>query len=74
MDNVLVEHILQEFVTIWSGWQCDKAAMMRIREGCREGQDRAVKVVTTEINLPFLAYDQSSGPKNLNIAAYKGEA
>ncbi|MDQ3882000.1 MAG: Hsp70 family protein, partial [Thermoproteota archaeon] len=66
MDNALVEHILQEFRK-QSGLdvRSDKAAMMRIREAAEKAKIELSNVVTTEINLPFLAYDPSSGPKNL---------
>ena len=39
--------------------------MMRIREAAEKAKIELSNVVTTEINLPFLAYDSSSGPKNL---------
>jgi molecular chaperone DnaK len=66
MDNALVEYILQEFRK-QSGLDVrnDKAAMMRIREAAEKAKIELSNVVTTEINLPFLAYDPSSGPKNL---------
>jgi molecular chaperone DnaK len=66
MDNALVEYIVQEFRN-QSGLDVrnDKAAMMRIREAAEKAKIELSNVVTTEINLPFLAYDSSSGPKNL---------
>jgi molecular chaperone DnaK len=66
MDNALVEYIIQEFRK-QSGLdvKSDKAAMMRIREAAEKAKIELSNVVTTEVNLPFLAYDQSSGPKNL---------
>lgn len=66
MDNALVEYIVQEFRK-QSGLdvKSDKAAMMRIREAAEKAKIELSNVVTTEVNLPFLAYDQSSGPKNL---------
>jgi molecular chaperone DnaK len=66
MDNTLVEFIVQEFRK-QSGLDVrgDKAAMMRIREAAEKAKIELSNVVTTEINLPFLAYDQQSGPKNL---------
>jgi molecular chaperone DnaK len=41
--------------------------MMRIREAAEKAKIELSNVVNSEINLPFLAYDQSSGPKNLVI-------
>src|SRR6266487_5104167 len=66
MDNTLVEYILQEFKK-QSGLDIknDKAALMRVREAAEKAKIELSNVVTTEINLPFLAYDPSSGPKNL---------
>jgi molecular chaperone DnaK len=66
MDNTLVEYIMQEFRK-QSGLDVrnDKAAMMRIREAAEKAKIELSNVVQTEINLPFLAYDPSSGPKNL---------
>jgi molecular chaperone DnaK len=66
MDNTLVEHVVQEFRK-QSGLDVrnDKAAMMRVREAAEKAKIELSSVVTTEINLPFLAYDQQSGPKNL---------
>jgi molecular chaperone DnaK len=68
MDNTLVEFVVQEFRK-QSGIDIhgDKAAMMRIREAAEKAKIELSNMVTTEINLPFLAYDQSSGPKNLVI-------
>ena len=68
MDNLLVEFVVQEFRK-QSGLDVrnDKAAMMRIREAAEKAKIELSNVVTTEINLPFLAYDPQSGPKNLVI-------
>lgn len=65
MDNTLVEFIVNEFRK-QSGVDVrnDKAAMMRVREAAEKAKIELSNVVTTEINLPFLAYDQG-GPKNL---------
>ncbi len=68
MDNILVEFVVQEFRK-QSGLDIhnDKAAMMRVREAAEKAKIELSNVVTTEINLPFLAYDPSAGPKNLVI-------
>ena len=66
MDNTLIEHIVQEFRNQSSiDIRNDTAAMMRIREGAEKAKIELSNVLTTEINLPFLAYDPNSGPKNL---------
>jgi molecular chaperone DnaK len=69
MDNALVDYVLQEF-TKQSGLdiRTDKAAMMRIREAAEKAKIELSNVVTTEINLPFLAYDATTGPKNLVLS------
>ena len=69
MDNTLVDYVLQEFKK-QSGLdiRSDKAAMMRIREAAEKAKIELSNVVTTEINLPFLAYDASTGPKNLVLS------
>ena len=69
MDNTLVDYVLQEFKK-QSGLdiRSDKAAMMRIREAAEKAKIELSNVVTTEINLPFLAYDATTGPKNLVLS------
>ena len=66
MDNALVNYIVEEFKR-QSGLDIrnDKAAVMRVREAAEKAKIELSNVVTTEINLPFLAYDATSGPKNL---------
>jgi len=66
MDNAIIEYILQEFKQ-QSGLDVrnDKAAMMRIREAAEKSKIELSNLISTEINLPFLSYDQSTGPKNL---------
>ncbi len=69
MDNILIDYLVNEFRK-QSGLDIknDKAAMMRIREAAEKAKIELSNIVTTEINLPFLAYDQSSGPKNFILA------
>src|SRR5687768_1168897 len=68
MDNAIIEYILQEFKQ-QTGLEIrnDKAAMMRIKEAGEKAKIELSNLVSTEINLPFLAYDPSTGPKNLII-------
>lgn len=69
MDNALIEFVLGEFKK-QSGLDIrnDKAAMMRVREAAEKAKIELSNVVTTEINLPFLAYDSATGPKNLVLS------
>ena len=66
MDNRLVDYILQEFKN-QSGLDVrnDRAAMMRVREAAEKAKIELSNMVNTEINLPFLAYDSATGPKNM---------
>ncbi|HSE99306.1 MAG TPA: molecular chaperone DnaK [Nitrososphaeraceae archaeon] len=68
MDNAIIEYILQEFKQ-QTGLDIrnDNAAMMRIKEAAEKAKIELSNLVSTEINLPFLAYDPSTGPKNLII-------
>jgi molecular chaperone DnaK len=69
MDNTLVGYVVDEFRK-QSGLDInnDRAAMMRVREAAEKAKIELSNVVTTEINLPFLAYDAASGPKNLVLS------
>lgn len=69
MDNALIDFVLGEFKK-QSGLDIrnDKAAMMRVREAAEKAKIELSNVVTTEINLPFLAYDSATGPKNLVLS------
>jgi molecular chaperone DnaK len=69
MDNTLVDYVVQEFKK-QSGLDVrnDKAAMMRIRDAAEKAKIELSNIVTTEINLPFLAYEPTTGPKNLILS------
>src|SRR5574342_1123134 len=68
MDNLVVEYIIREFQNQSSiDVHNDKAAMMRIKKTTEKAKIELSNVMTTEVNLPFLAYDPSTGPKNLII-------
>jgi molecular chaperone DnaK len=69
MDNALVSYVVDEFKKQSAiDINNDKAAMMRAREAAEKAKIELSNVVTTEINLPFLAYDAASGPKNLVLS------
>jgi len=70
MDNKLVDYILQEFknqsgLDAYNASLNDRAAMMRVREAAEKAKIELSNMINTEINLPFLAYDSATGPKNL---------
>src|SRR5690349_16869593 len=69
MDNALVDYVIQEFKK-QSGLDIrnDRAAMMRIRDAAEKAKIELSNIVTTEINLPFLAYEPTTGPKNLVLS------
>src|SRR5215216_5642402 len=69
MDNALVNYVVEEFrKQSRLDIRNDRAAMMRVREAAEKAKIELSNVVTTEINLPFLAYDAASGPKNLVLS------
>ncbi len=69
MDNTLVDYVLNKFKEE-SGIDLrnDRTAVTRVREGVEKAKIELSSVVTTEINLPFIAYDQkTNAPKNLTM-------
>jgi len=67
MDNALVDYVLNKFREE-SGidLRSDKTAITRIREAVEKAKIELSSLITTEINLPFIAYDQKTNtPKNL---------
>ena len=66
IDNTLVDYFIKEFrkdngVDLSN----DKMAMARLKDAAEKAKIELSTLVTTEINLPFIAAD-SSGPKHLN--------
>lgn len=67
MDNVLIDYVVNKFKEE-SGIDLsnDRTAMTRIREAAEKAKIELSSTITTEINLPFIAYDKSTNaPKNL---------
>ncbi len=67
MDKALVQYVLDEFrrkegVDLTQ----DNTAMTRIREAAEKAKIELSTVMETDINLPFIAQDES-GPKNLEV-------
>src|SRR5207245_1791570 len=45
----------------------NSAAMVRVREAAEKAKIELSSIFETDINLPFISYDASSGPKNLEL-------
>ncbi|MDC8437768.1 MAG: molecular chaperone DnaK, partial [Candidatus Nitrosotenuis sp.] len=68
MDKVLIDFIVNEFrKTSGIDLTQDSTAMTRIREAAEKAKIELSTVMETDINLPFISYDQSAGPKNLEV-------
>jgi len=68
MDKVLIDFIADEFkkkegVDLTS----DTTAMTRIREAAEKAKIELSTVMETDVNLPFISHDPSSGAKNLEL-------
>ena len=68
MDKVIVDYVVDDFrkktgVDLTS----DSTAMTRIREASEKAKIELSTVMETDINLPFISHDPSSGTKNLEI-------
>ena len=68
MDKVLIDFLVDEFKkkegVDLSG---DSTAMTRIREASEKAKIELSTVMETDVNLPFIAHDPSSGAKNLEL-------
>ena len=68
MDKVLIDYIVDEFKKKeGNDLSHDSTAMTRIREAAEKAKIELSTVMETDINLPFIAHDPSSGPKNLEL-------
>ena len=67
MDRALVDYVLDEFRKKEGiDLSADRTAMTRIREAAERAKIELSSVMETDVNLPFIAQDQS-GPKNLEL-------
>jgi len=68
MDKVLIDYIVDNFRKS-SGIDItkDSAAMVRVREAAEKAKIELSSVFETDVNLPFISYDPSAGPKNLEL-------
>jgi molecular chaperone DnaK len=68
MDKVIIDYVVNDFrKKTGIDLTKDNVAMTRIREASEKAKIELSSVMETEINLPFISHDPSSGPKNLEI-------
>ena len=68
MDKVLIDYVVGEFQKKEGiDLSKDTTAMTRIREASEKAKIELSTVMETDINLPFIAHDPSSGSKNLEL-------
>lgn len=68
MDKVLIDYIVDNFRKS-SGIDLskDSTAMVRVREAAEKAKIELSSVFETDVNLPFISHDPSSGSKNLEL-------
>jgi molecular chaperone DnaK len=68
MDKILIDYVTNEFrKTTGIDLTTDSTAMTRIREASEKAKIELSTVMETDINVPFIFHDPSSGSKNLEI-------
>lgn len=68
MDKILIDYVVNEFrKTSGIDITKDSTAMTRVREASEKAKIELSTVMETDINLPFISYDPSAGPKNLEV-------
>ncbi|MBM2852903.1 MAG: dnaK, partial [Candidatus Nitrosotenuis sp.] len=68
MDKILIDYVTNEFrKTTGIDLTSDSTAMTRIREASEKAKIELSTVMETDINVPFIFHDPSSGSKNLEI-------
>ena len=68
MDKVIVDYVTDDFrKNTGIDLSTDNTAMTRIKEASEKAKIELSTVMETDINLPFIFHDQSSGTKNLEI-------
>jgi len=68
MDKVLIDFIADEFKKKEGiDLTADTTAMTRIREAAEKAKIELSTVMETDVNLPFISHDPSSGAKNLEF-------
>jgi len=68
MDKVVIDYVLDEFKKKEGvDLSKDSTTMARIREAAEKAKIELSTVMETDINLPFISHDPSSGAKNLEL-------
>ena len=68
MDKIIINYVLDEFKKKEGvDLSKDSTAMTRIREASEKAKIELSTVMETDINLPFIAHDPSTGAKNLEL-------
>ena len=68
MDKIIIDYVLDEFKKKEGiDLSQDKTAIARIAEAAEKAKIELSTVMETDINLPFIAQDPSSGAKNLEL-------
>ena len=68
MDKVVIDHIVETFrKNTGIDLSKDNATMVRVREAAERAKVELSSVMETEVSLPFISYDQATGPKNLEM-------
>jgi len=68
MDTAIIDFVVDEFKKKEGiDLSQDSTAMTRIREASEKAKIELSTVMETDINLPFISHDSSSGAKNLEI-------
>lgn len=68
MDKVVIDYILDEFKKKEGiDLSKDSTAMARVREAAEKAKIELSTIMETDINLPFISHDPSSGARNLEL-------
>ncbi len=68
MDKVIVDYVTDDFrKNTGIDLSTDNTAMTRIKEAAEKAKIELSTVMETDINLPFIFHDKSSGTKNLEL-------
>ena len=68
MDKVVIDYVVEDFrKKTGTDLSKDNTALTRIREAAEKAKIELSSVMETDINLPFISHDPSSGTQNLEL-------